>query len=49
MMAALQNAFANTSSSMVVGKVQGNIVDLIMPPLNSLNSCAAWSQRIYVG
>ena len=34
MMAALQNAFANTSSSMVVGKVQGNIVDLIMPPLS---------------
>lgn len=33
MMAALQNAFANTSSSFVIGKVQGNIVDLIMPPL----------------
>jgi ABC-2 type transport system permease protein len=33
MMAALQNAFANTSSSFVIGKVHGNIVDLIMPPL----------------
>ncbi len=35
MMAALQNAFANTSSSMVVGKVQGSIVDLLMPPLGA--------------
>ena len=29
----LQNAFANTSSSLVVSKVQGNIVDLLVPPL----------------
>lgn len=36
MMAALQNAFANTSSSIVVAKVQGNIVDLLMPPLGAL-------------
>jgi len=35
MMAALQNAFANTSSSIVVAKVQGNIVDLLMPPLGA--------------
>ncbi|MGB2096716.1 MAG: ABC transporter permease, partial [Candidatus Puniceispirillales bacterium] len=35
MMAVLQNAFANTSSSLVIGKVQGNIVDLIMPPLSA--------------
>jgi ABC-2 type transport system permease protein len=33
MMTVLQNAFANTSSSIVVSKVQGNIVDLLMPPL----------------
>jgi ABC-2 type transport system permease protein len=33
MMSVLQNAFANTSSSLVVSKVQGNIVDLLMPPL----------------
>ena len=33
MMSVLQNAFANTSSSIVVSKVQGNIVDLLMPPL----------------
>lgn len=34
MMSVLQNAFANTSSSFVIGKVQGNIVDLIMPPMS---------------
>ncbi|MDA9930763.1 ABC transporter permease [Alphaproteobacteria bacterium] len=33
MMAVLQNAFANSSSSLVVSKVQGNIIDLLMPPL----------------
>ena len=32
-MAVLQNAFANSSSSLVVSKVQGNIVDLLMPPI----------------
>ena len=35
MMAMMQNAFANTSSSIVIAKVQGNIVDLLMPPLNA--------------
>ncbi len=33
-MAMAQNAFANTSSSLVISKVQGNIVDLLMPPLS---------------
>ena len=33
MMSITQNAFANTSSSIVVAKVQGNIVDTLMPPL----------------
>jgi ABC-2 type transport system permease protein len=33
MMTVLQNAFANSSSSLVVSKVQGNIVDLLMPPI----------------
>lgn len=33
MMAMSQNAFANTSSSIVIGKVQGNIIDVLMPPL----------------
>ncbi|EWY38443.1 multidrug ABC transporter permease [Skermanella stibiiresistens SB22] len=35
-MAMAQNAFANTSSSMVISKVQGNIVDVLMPPLSPL-------------
>lgn len=34
MMSMVQNAFANTSSSLVIAKVQGNIVDLLMPPLS---------------
>ncbi len=33
MMAILQNAFANTSASVLIAKIQGNIVDLLMPPL----------------
>ncbi|SLN50761.1 Inner membrane transport permease YadH [Roseovarius litorisediminis] len=35
MMAVIQNAFANTSSSIVISKVQGNIVDTLMPPLSA--------------
>jgi len=34
MMAMVQNAFANTASSLVISKVQGNIVDILMPPLS---------------
>jgi ABC-2 type transport system permease protein len=34
MMGIVQNAFANTSSSIVIAKVQGNIVDTLMPPLS---------------
>ena len=34
MMAMVQNAFANTSSSILISKVQGNIVDILMPPLS---------------
>jgi len=34
MMAMVQNAFANTSSSLIIAKVQGNIVDVLMPPLS---------------
>ena len=34
MMAIVQNAFANTSSSILISKVQGNIVDVLMPPLS---------------
>ncbi len=36
MMVTLQNAFANTSTSILVSKVNGNIVDTLMPPLNAL-------------
>ena len=36
MMAIAQNAFANTSSSLIIAKVQGNIVDTLMPPLTPL-------------
>ncbi len=35
MMAIAQNAFSNTSSSMMIAKVQGNIVDTLMPPLTA--------------
>ncbi len=34
MMTVIQNAFANTSSSVVISKIQGNIVDTLMPPLS---------------
>lgn len=34
-MAMAQNAFANTSSSLIIAKVQGNIVDSLMPPLSA--------------
>ena len=35
MMTVIQNAFANTSSSITAAKVQGNIVDTLMPPLSA--------------
>lgn len=41
MMTMVQNAFANTSSSLVISKVQGSIVDVLLPPLSSL--------ELYVG
>lgn len=36
MMTVIQNAFANTSSSIIIAKVQGNIVDTLMPPISPL-------------
>ena len=33
-MAMIQNAFANSSFSLLVGKMQGNIVDYLLPPLS---------------
>ncbi|URD61969.1 ABC transporter permease [Sphingomonas sp. KRR8] len=34
-MAMMQNAFANSSFSLLVGKIQGTIVDYLMPPLST--------------
>jgi ABC-2 type transport system permease protein len=34
-MGMIQNAFANSSFALLVGKVQGTIVDYLMPPLSS--------------
>jgi len=36
MMAVIQQSFANTSSSLILAKVQGNIVDTLMPPLSPI-------------
>lgn len=35
MMTMIQNAFSNSSSSITIAKVQGNIVDVLMPPLSA--------------
>ena len=35
MMTMVQNAFANSSSSIMIAKIQGSIVDILMPPLSS--------------
>ena len=43
MMAMVQNAFANTSSSLIISKVQGNIVDVLMPPLSPLELTVAFA------
>ncbi|MFZ4690410.1 MAG: ABC transporter permease [Polymorphobacter sp.] len=34
-MGMIQNAFANSSSSLLVAKVQGSIIDVLMPPLSA--------------
>ena len=43
MMAMAQNAFANTSSSLMIAKVQGNIVDVLMPPLSAAEFTAGFA------
>ena len=40
-MAMIQNAFANASFSLLVGKIQGTIVDYLMPPLSTGELMAA--------
>jgi ABC-2 type transport system permease protein len=39
MMGMLNQAFANTASSLIISKVQGNSVDFLMPPLSPLELC----------
>ncbi|MEQ1889534.1 MAG: ABC transporter permease [Alphaproteobacteria bacterium] len=41
MVAIIQNAFANSASSILGAKIQGNIVDLLMPPLSHGEVAAA--------
>lgn len=43
MMAVVQNAFANTSSSMMIAKIQGNLVDYLLPPLGPGELTFAWT------
>lgn len=42
MMAVIQNAFMNTSSSILISKIQGNVVDFLMPPLSPGELTAAF-------
>lgn len=53
-MGMMQNAFANSSFSLLVGKVQGTIVDYLMPPLSTGELVAAMTgaavtRAIFVG
>ena len=42
MMAMIQNAFTNSSSSIVSSKMQGNIVDVVMAPLSPFELAAGY-------
>lgn len=42
MMTMVQNAFANTSSSMIIAKLNGSIFDLLMPPLSYVEFMAGF-------
>ena len=42
MMAVLQNAFANSSSSLIQSKVTGNLIFVLLPPLSPLDMYAAY-------
>lgn len=42
-MTIIQNAFSNSSSSLVMGKVIGYIIDILMPPLSSKNIIIAYT------
>ena len=41
-MAMIQNAFGNTSSSLLSAKVAGNIADLLLPPLTAIEFASAF-------
>lgn len=54
LMAVMQNAFANTSSSLLIGKVSGTFVDVLMAPLRPSELVAAYAgaavtRGIFVG
>lgn len=54
MMGMLQNAFANSSFSLLAGKIQGTIVDYLMPPLSNgellvAMVAAAMTRAFFVG
>jgi len=42
MLGVINNAFANSSSSMIIAKVQGNSTDFLMPPLSALELTLAF-------
>ena len=42
MMTMIQNAFGNSSSSLLSAKVAGNIIDLLLPPLTSIEFAIAF-------
>ncbi|QXQ08655.1 ABC transporter permease [Sphingosinicellaceae bacterium] len=41
-MGMIQNSFANTSSSLLIAKIQGTIVDVLMPPLSAGELLVSW-------
>ncbi len=41
-MGMIQNSFANSSSTILVAKVQGSIIDVLMPPLSAGELLLAW-------
>jgi ABC-2 type transport system permease protein len=54
MMGMIQNAFANSSFSLLVGKIQGTIIDYLMPPLSNAElllgiTAAAVTRAVLVG
>jgi ABC-2 type transport system permease protein len=42
MMAVISNSFQNSSSSLIIAKVQGSLVDVLMPPLSALELTIAF-------